>query len=113
MRTGSAQQSDLFRAIWSCKINSKLAFNYVHVKGHQDRYLLWHQLSLEAQLNVKCDCLAKAAMRHWMVNGADTAHGLQLLPREKAAVFINVMKLTTDVYIKLKFYSRLSNMGIE
>jgi len=102
VRTGS-KQSDLLRAIRSCKIDCRLAFVYHHVKGHQDRHLLWHQLALEAQLNVKCDGLAKSAVQRWILFGADASRGLQLLPREKAAVFIEGVKLTTDVAKEVRY----------
>jgi hypothetical protein len=41
-------------------------FGYEHVKGHQDDYLAWANLSLEAQLNCRCNDVAKqAAERNW------------------------------------------------
>ena len=102
VRTGS-KQSDLLRAIRTCKLDNRLAFLYHHVKGHQDRHLLWHQLTLEAQLNVKCDGLAKGAVQRWLEGGCDVPRGLQLLPREKAAVFIDGVKLTTDVAKEVRY----------
>jgi hypothetical protein len=44
-------------------------FTYLHVYGHMDKYLLWHQLSLIQQLNCVCDTLAKQAVTLAMTQG--------------------------------------------
>ena len=52
---------------------------------------------LEEQINVKCNELAKSAVHHSMIQEAPENRGKQLLPLERAAVFVNNIKLTTDV----------------
>ena len=65
--------------------------------GHQDRIKLWRNLTLEEQLNVKCNELAKSAVHRSMLEEAQGDRGMQLLPLEKVAVLIDNTKLTTDV----------------
>jgi hypothetical protein len=70
-------------------------FRYEHVKGHQDDYLARSQLSLEEQLNCRCDDLAKQAVeRNWQTRRTPTS---QLLPDEAAAVFVGGVKQTSEV----------------
>ena len=100
MRTGAAQ-ADLLRSLRTLKCHQLLHFSYEHVRAHQDRYKLWHQLSLEAQLNVDCDHLAKGAVHRCLaatISVSKSRRNKQLLPLEKAAVFANGgEKLTSDV----------------
>ena len=72
-----------------------LQLKYEHVDSHQDKKRFWWQLSLEEQLNCVCDGLAKAAVYRSMA-GRAARKGVQLLPREKAAIVVNGTKLTTD-----------------
>ncbi len=60
---------------------------YMHVNGHVDKYLLWHQLSLIRQLNCVCDTLAKEAMTSATMQGYHN-RPTQLLPKENVAVVI-------------------------
>ncbi len=101
IRTG-AKQADLLRAIRTIKSHALLHFQYEHVDSHMDRYKLWRYLTLEQQLNVDCDRQAKAAV-HRSFLGAPTSRGEQLLPLEKAAVFVGGNKLTTDVAAEVRF----------
>ena len=71
-------------------------FEYKWVKSHMDNYKLWHQLTLEQQLNCTCDTLAKQTVRASLDPRAP-AITHQVLPRESAAVFIGGAKQTTDV----------------
>ena len=82
-----AKQADLLRAIRSIKSYSLIHFQYEHVDSHMDRIKLWRYLTLEQQLNADCDRQAKSAV-HRSFFGASTPRGKQLLPREKAAVFV-------------------------
>jgi hypothetical protein len=76
-------------------------FSYEHVKGHQDDYLARSQLSLEAQLNCRCDDLAKQAVeRNWQTRRTPTS---QLLPDEAAAVFVGGVKQTSEVGDNVRF----------
>ena len=71
--------------------------------AHQDRIKLWRQLTLEEQINVKCDELAKSAVHRSMIGDAPEKRGDQLLLLEKVAVFVNNVKLTTDVAKEVRF----------
>ena len=86
IRTG-AKQADLLRSIRTIKSHALLHFQYEHVDSHMDRFKLWRYLTLEQQLNVDCDRQAKSAV-HRSISGAPTSRGEQLLPLEKAALFV-------------------------
>ena len=66
-----------------------------------DKYLLWHQLTLEQQLNVLCDQLAKGAVSRAILDQmrqqGRQRDGLQVLPREDVALFSHGKKLTSDI----------------
>jgi hypothetical protein len=61
------------------KHTCKGKFTYLHVYGHMDKYLLWHQLSLIQQLNCVCNTLAKQAVTLTMTQGYHN-RPTQLLP---------------------------------
>ena len=42
--------------------------DYFHVLGHMDDYLADEYLTLEQQLNKRCDILAKSAIDAWFRN---------------------------------------------
>ena len=77
--------------IRTLKLDQLLKFTYEHVDAHQERHL-----TLEEQINVKCDEL--------MIQEAPENLGKQLLPLERATVFENDFKLTTDVAKEVHFY---------
>ena len=58
----SAKCADIQRSLKATKHTFKGKFTYLHVYGHMDKYLLWHQLSIIQQLNCVCDTLAKQAV---------------------------------------------------
>jgi hypothetical protein len=97
-----ASQADLLRALRTLKQSQALKCLYKHVDSHQDRHKLWWQLTLEEQLNCVCDGLAKAAVSRSMEDPLPRNIN-QLLPLEKAAVFVNGNKLTTDVSKEARF----------
>ena len=101
VKTGSSQ-ADILRVLRTIKSNHKLQLTYEHVDSHQDRKKLWWQLTLEEQLNCVCDYLAKSAVSRSMMNSLP-ARGQQLLPMETAAVFVDGVKLTTDVAKEVRF----------
>ena len=103
-----AKQSDILRALRSVKASGVLKFRYEWIRSHQDKTKLWRQLSLAAQLNVRCDEYAKAAVRRSL--GANSAsRGMdEMLPREKAAVVIGGVKLTEDPSKEIRFLLGLS-----
>ena len=53
----SASCSDIRRSFRAVKQAATGTFDYYHVSGHMDKYLLWHQLSLTQQLNCICGTL--------------------------------------------------------
>ena len=82
-------------------INSKTRSNYVqhHVKAHQDKYIIFVDLSYETQLNCYCDSLTKQVIKlHWVnvvevVEEEDTGmNHRHPLPLELVRVFINGVK---------------------
>ena len=56
-----ASEWDLLMEIWTTvhALDSETRPTFHHVKGHQDEHKPYHQLSLEAQLNVDADTLAE------------------------------------------------------
>ena len=69
----------------------------MHVKAHQDRLKPWRELTLSEQLNVLCDGLANRAIKGYLERDSPAHRTSSLLPLEKAAVFIDNEKTTTDV----------------
>ncbi len=65
----SAKCADIQRSLKATKHTFTGQFTYLHVYGHMDKYLLWHQLSLIQQLNCICDMLAKQAVILAMTQG--------------------------------------------
>ena len=69
---------------------------YQHVNGHMDKYMFFHQLTLEQKMNTRCDTLANRAVHRAIATGM-RREGKQLLSSEDAAVFVNNRKLTRDL----------------
>ncbi len=63
----------------------------------------WARLPLEEQLNVICNELANGAVRHYLSYSSPVSRKLQLLPLEKAAVFVGTKKMTMDVGPEVRF----------
>ena len=61
-------------------------FEYGWMELHQDRYKLWHQLSLAQQLNCPYEILAKRVVADSLDPSSQTI-GKQVLPRESAGIF--------------------------
>ena len=72
-----------------------MALKYEYVIAHQDAIKPWLMLTLEEQLNVICDELAKGAVLRHLSNATQEGRGVQLLPLEKVAIVVNGEKLTT------------------
>ncbi len=77
-------------------------FAYLHVYGHMNKYLLWHQLTLPQQLNCVCTKLAKQAVTLAMLEGSYN-RPTQLLPKEDVAVVIWGNKITNDISHTIRF----------
>ena len=101
VQTG-ASQADLLRVIRTIKYSQTLKLSYEHVDGHQDRHKTWRELRLVEQLNVVCDLLAKSGVDRSLATPLPR-RGRQILPLEKAAVFANGHKLTTDVSKEVRY----------
>ena len=84
-----AKQADLLRTLRTLKLNTLFCCTYEHIDSHMDRVKLWRYLTLEQQMNVNCDHLAKAAVSRSMEGPALPDNGRQLLPLERAAIFID------------------------
>jgi hypothetical protein len=76
----SAKCADIQQSLKATKCTFTGKFTYLHVYGHMDKYLLWHQSSLPQQLNCICDMLAKHAVTLAMTEGSYN-RPIQLLPK--------------------------------
>jgi hypothetical protein len=77
-------------------------FNYVHIYGHADKKRMWKELSLPEQVNVYCDYLAGVARKDSIHKTRDKA--TQMLPKEKAALFLHSIKQTGDISEPMRFF---------
>jgi hypothetical protein len=91
------KHSDLHRTIRTLKHLARFDLSYKHVKAHQDKHKPWRELTLLEQLNVLCDDLANRAVKGYLERESPKHRATSLLPLEKAAVFIDNEKATTDV----------------
>ncbi len=91
------KHSDLHRTIRTLKHLVQSDFRYKHVKAHQDKLKPWRELTQSEQLNVLCDGLANRAVKGYLERDSPTHRSTSLLPLEKAAVFIDNEKTTTDM----------------
>ena len=99
----SAKCADIQRSLKATKHTFKGKFIYLHVYGHMEKYLLWHQLSLIQQLNCVCDTLAKQAVTLAMMQGYHDRPA-QLLPKEDVVAVIWGNKITDDVSSPIRFH---------
>ena len=91
--------ADILRNIRTARNDMTTDPNYFHVYGHMDDYLSDDKLSFEQNLNKRCDELAKKAVQTAVDlrrQGCER-RGSQLLPREKAALLVNGVKITGDL----------------
>jgi hypothetical protein len=100
----SAKCTDIQQSLKATKHTFTGKLTYLHVYGHMDKYLLWHQLSLIQQLNCVCDTLAKQAVTLAMMQGYHD-RPTQLLPKEDVAVVIWGNKITNDVSHSIRFHA--------
>ncbi len=98
----SAKCADILRSLNATKRIFTGKFMYVHVYGHMDRYLLWHQLSLPQQLNCICNALAKHTVTSAMTEGSHN-RPTQLLPKKDVAVVFLGNKITDDISHTIRF----------
>ncbi len=89
--------SDLHCTICTLKHLVQTTFRYKHVNACQDRLKPWRELTLSEQLNMLCDGLANRAVKGYLEWDLPTYRATSLFPLEKAAVFIDNKKTTTDV----------------
>ena len=98
----SSKCADILRSIRSSKNRMKAHLSYEHVDGHMDWYLLWHQMTLQQQLNCICNGLAKSAVARAIRLGM-RRESKQLLSREDVAVYINGQKATSDFAEQVRY----------
>ena len=75
-------------------------YSLEHVRRHQDRTVRFEDLSLEAQLNVECEKMAKEEVRGSMAR--ELRDKRQQLPLKMACVFVAGRKYTSDPKKDLK-----------
>ena len=80
-----------------------MSFQYKHVNAHQDKIKPWRELTLSEQLNVLCDGLANRSVKGYLERGSPAQIATKLLPLERAAVFIDGEKATTDVGSQVRY----------
>ena len=97
-----AKGADILRNMRTVKQQLTARFKYEHVDGHMDRILLWHQLPLINKLNCICDQLAKRSVARSINDGFDR-EGSQTLPREDVSLYVDGVKLTSDVSDPIRF----------
>ncbi|KAL7535345.1 hypothetical protein ACHAXR_006437 [Thalassiosira sp. AJA248-18] len=95
IQTG-ASHADILRCLRNIKVKIKTAFVYEWVASHQDDLKLWNQLTIEQQLNCMVDTLAKQAVHSSLSPSSPRTFKLTL-PHERAAVYVDGKKQTTDV----------------
>ena len=98
--------ADILRAFRSLHRAGGLWVHYGYVPAHLDDILSWEDLTLEQQLNVRCDHLAKRAVersvKHYS-QGLAIERGLHLLPGESSAIIVDGIKLTSDPAPDIRF----------
>ena len=94
--------SDILRHMRYMKTTLRMRFNYQHVGAHADDHNEWSNLTLEEQLNCRCDELAKDAVH--LALSAPSSTTRFLFPREGVAVFVGGNKQTSDVAPSIRFH---------
>ena len=103
--------ADVFRGIRKMTQEIKqINWKYTWVKAHMDDILEWAELSLEQQLNVKCDELAKMAAEEAISGTSRHPTDPQLLPHKHIAVYVDKYKQTTDPAESIR-YSRSKQLA--
>jgi hypothetical protein len=88
------KQADLIRCFRSILKDCSITVSYVHVYGHQDDKTNWDDLTLQQQLNVHADSLAKAALKKAVRNNSFIS---SLFPFESFRVMIGGRKVTSSI----------------
>jgi hypothetical protein len=83
------------------KLSGTLA--YKHVYDHQDKKKKWHQLTVLEKLNCKCDTLAKLAVEQGTRDKPQYTVESQQLPLEAAAVYYQLVKLSSECSAEIHF----------
>jgi len=103
----SSKCADILRAFRSLHQQIQADIHYGHVSAHMDDILRWDQLTIEQQLNVQCDKLAKQAVsrvcRSMFSNQQAQLPTTDILPLEHCALMIDGTKMTADPSGSLRF----------
>ena len=90
----SSSNAGIRRALKKLNRKARNKYSLEHVRGYQDRTVRFDDLWLEAQLNVKCDTMAKEAVKGSMTRKLRDKR--QQLPLETVCVIISGRKQTLD-----------------
>ena len=90
----ASSNANVMRALRELDRRSSARYKLEHVKGHQDRNKKLESLTLEARLNVKCNKMAKQAVRASVKPGMGPSSQTLLL--EKCSVFVGGEKQMSD-----------------
>ncbi len=104
IRPGTVQ-ADLFcalRTIHQGMVKTTLVYEWV--KSHQDDWVPWQQLSLEAELNKTCNDFANNTVTRALANLDPTRVTTFLLPFEWSAIISNGAKITSRVALVIRFH---------
>ena len=82
----ASSNTDVRRALRELDKRSSAKYTFEHVKGHQDRNKKLKSLKLETRLNVKCNEMAKHAVRASVKPKIGASR--QTLPLENCSVFV-------------------------
>jgi hypothetical protein len=100
--TSSHKHFDLICSIKNSIKHSPLSWQFFHVKGHQDNYTHYDDLSREAQLNVQADDLAKGTLHRLLQTPGWSDNRPQHLPYKNIEIY-----WTNKHMVKEKIYSNL------
>ena len=88
------KQADLIRCFRAILAKCTVSIAYAHVYGHQDDKIPWDDLTLQQQLNVLADRLAKDALDRAV---RDNLFISSLFPFESFRVLVNGTKVTSSI----------------
>lgn len=95
--SASLQHHDLLRALHSTLSSLPITVSFEHIRGHQDRGVHHDLLSRPAQLNIRCDRLAKSFLQRSLRSPPELSIVRTHLKGEHSRCLIRGRKLTADI----------------